>query len=171
MENLYALLAKTSRKWALIANAAALAVFGTAIAFFTIQIVSATGYGILDFEMGHSAERITEILGSYGQEGINSYAYIQVLDVVNPALYSLLTASLIFVCLRDSSWSWTVIFPFLTGLLDYSENVAIYQIVRAFPEIDSNVVWAANLLSLTKNVALLASFGALGYGVWTKFRN
>ena len=75
-------------------------VFGTILLTLGQLSDVSGGYGILDFEQGYSPDRVNEILGSYGPEGMSLYNRIQILDVFNPALYSLVAAALTYLLWR-----------------------------------------------------------------------
>lgn len=69
-------------------------VFGTILLMLTKLTAQTGGIGILDFEVCYTTERVAEVFGSYGAGGMTLYARIQLLDVFNPAIYSVLFASL-----------------------------------------------------------------------------
>ena len=74
------------------------------------------GYGILDFDRGYDGTRVTEVLGSYGAEGMALYARIQVLDLFNPALYALVAAVFTRLLWRRRGPDWLCLCRFWPGL-------------------------------------------------------
>ncbi len=141
------------------------AVFG-AILFTLSKLTTLTGgIGILDFDRGYTTERVAEVFGSYGVEGMALYSRIQVLDIFNPAIYSIIFASLLYLLWRTHRAAWVVFLPFLAGGLDYAENVTLFALSRAYPNLPSGLVSASSLLSIVKNVALFASIAALVVGL------
>ena len=129
------------------------------------------GNGILDFDRGYSRERVIEVFSSYGDTGMALYARIQALDLVNPAIYSLLFASLTFLLWRNRKAVWVVIIPLVAGLLDYIENLTLYLLAQSYPTISADLVSISSTLSIIKNVALFGAILVLTLGVIFWLRN
>ncbi len=161
MNSVYKMLDRTTSVRGMNILLVALAVVGGCIAYAVGQIQTLSGQGILDFETGHTRERVLEILGSYTPEAFQWYARIQLLDLVNPFLYSWLLASVIHLLVKDRRFTWLVIVPLGAGLLDYIENYYLYVCVSSFPDIDAGQVASANQLSLIKRGVLFAGIAAL----------
>ena len=145
-----------------------LVVFGT-ILFTLGQLGDVTGgYGILDFDRGYSADRVHEVLGSYGTEGMALNARIQILDLFNPALYSLILACLTFLLWNKRGQDWLVLVAFLGGLGDYMENVTLFLLAWSYPDVSEPLVRLSSTLSLIKNLLLPISALPLlvGVAVW-----
>lgn len=142
-----------------------LLVFG-AILMTVWQLSAASGgYGILDFDRGYTVDRVHEVLGSYGERGMVLYRRIQLLDLVNPALYALLLACLTHLLWRGAGPRWVALLPLLGGLGDYAENVTLFLIVSAYPDISTGLVALSSTLSLVKNGLLAVTVLALLAGV------
>lgn len=141
-----------------------LVVFGT-IVFILRQLVELTGFGILDFDRGYSFARVHQVLGSYGAEGMALYFRIQLLDLLNPALYSLLAAALTAMVWRGTGPSWLVLFPLLAGLGDYLENITLLMITFRYPDISEGLVTTSSTLSLLKNGLLVVGLIPLIVGI------
>ena len=108
------LIVRLAQTRAMIALAIVWAIVFGAILITMGQLAEATGgSGILDFEVGYSAERVAAILGSYGAEGMALYGRIQLLDLINPALYSLLLAAITHRLYRDTGPAWIALVPLL----------------------------------------------------------
>jgi len=148
------------------------AVFGTIIATLSNLTTLTGGIGILDFDRGYSVERVREVFDSYGEEGFALYGRIQLLDLVNPAIYSLIFASLIYLLWRDRGHRWVVVLPLAAGLLDYCENLTLFLLSNSYPEISSQLVTISSALSLIKNIALFGAIIALLIGLffWVRER-
>jgi len=146
----------------------ALSVLIFAMIFATLAQLSEVtgGYGILDFEMGYSVERVDEILGSYGSDGMALYRSIQLLDLINPAVYSLILAILVNLLWRGRGPKSVALLPVLGGIGDYLENITLFLIVRSYPVLNDDLIAVSSGLSYLKNA--LASVGgvALIAGVW-----
>lgn len=145
-----------------------LVVFGT-ILFTLSQLGEVTGgHGILDFDRGYSVNRVSEVLGSYGPEGMALNARIQFLDLFNPALYSLILACLTFLLWNGRRQDWLVLVAFLGGLADYMENVTLFLLAWSYPDVSEPLVRLSSTLSLIKNLLLPISALPLlvGIAVW-----
>ena len=145
-------------------------VFGTIIMTLSSLTALTGGIGILDFDRGYSVERVREVFDSYGTEGFALYGRIQLLDLLNPAIYSLIFASLIYLLWKIRGHRWIVIFPIAAGLLDYCENLTLFFLSRSYPEISSQLVIISSTLSLIKNVALFGTIIVMLIGLFTWFR-
>lgn len=166
MNSLTKILDRTATRIGLVVLIALYAIVFGMIIFTMSQLSEATsGAGIIDFERGYSASRVGEILGSYGPDGFALYGRIQLLDLINPALYSLIFASILHLMFRGGKASWVVILPLIAGMLDYLENVTIFLLIRSFPTISDGLVWASSTLSIAKNIALPAAVLALLVGI------
>ena len=108
------------------------------------------GYSILDFDFGYSEERVLEVLGSYGEEGMALYGRIQLLDILNPAIYSLFFASILYLLFKKGGFAWVVILPLLAGALDYAENITLYILSSSYPDISGTIVSLSSSLSIVK---------------------
>ena len=126
-------------------------VFGTILVTLGQLTEVSGGYGILDFERGYDMARVYEVLGSYGAEGMRLNTRIQLLDLINPALYSLVAAVFTRMLWRERGPSWVCLMPFLAGLGDYAENVTLFLLARSFPDISETLVSVSSTLSLVKN--------------------
>ena len=146
-------------------------VFGAILLTLTDLTAHTRGIGILDFDIGYSVERVAEVFGAYGEPGIALYGRIQLLDILNPALYTLIFAIVLNVLWQVRA-AWVVLLPLLAGLLDYAENITLALLARSFPELSSGLVGFSSTLSLVKNAALYASIAVLivGLALWARDR-
>jgi len=143
-------------------------VFGAIVYNLSKLTTLTNGYGILDFDRGYSRERVLEVFGSYGNEGMAIYSQIQLLDIVNPAVYSLFFASILYLLWRQKKAVWVVIIPLIAAALDYLENLTLFLLSRSYPDISEPLVLVSSTLSIIKNVALVAAVIALlvGMSLW-----
>ena len=146
-------------------------VFG-AIIFTLSQLQALSGHGILDFDRGYSVARVTEVLGSYGEVGMALYRRIQVLDLFNPALYSLILAVLTYLVWRGHGRPQLSLIALLGGVFDYLENITLFLISISFPDTSIFLVGISSTLSLIKNGVLVVSVLPLLFGMllWVKNR-
>ncbi len=145
-------------------------VFGMIIATLSRLTALTGGIGILDFDQGYSAERVRQVFDSYGEQGFQLYGRIQLLDLANPALYSLIFACLIYLLWKNRSAVWMAVLPLAAGALDYSENLTLFLLARSYPNISDGLVGVSSTLSLVKNVALFASIAVLVIGLVLRAR-
>lgn len=147
-------------------------IFGSIIITLSEMTVLTGGIGILDFDLGYSVERVREVFGSYGAEGFALYTRIQLLDLLNPAIYSLIFACIIYLLWNTHQHIWVALIPLVAGLLDYVENLTLFLLARDFPEVSSRLVSVSSALSLMKNMALFAAIAALLIGLimWCRER-
>ena len=140
-------------------------VFG-AILISLNQLTTITGgYGILDFDRGYSASRVAEVFGSYGDEGFRLYGRIQALDLLNPALYSLITAIVTYLLWRGRGRDWLCLMPLLGGLGDYAENITLFWMTRSHPDIPDTLVSVSSFLNLLKTGLLFVGLSPLIAGL------
>lgn len=155
MKQLYFALEASTSRWGFGLVIVLITLVGGTIGYTVGQIESISGQGILDFEFGHSTERIHEVLSAYGSNGMALYQRVQLLDLLNPLIYSWFTAMLIDLLLRGTKWRWLVIFALMPGMFDYAENYYLYQFVINYPAVDAGQVAVADVLSLVKQGALM----------------
>mgnify|MGYP000451097289 CR=1 FL=1 len=172
MKFIYAVLDRTTTKLGFALLMGFLLIVMGAVIYSVSQIQQISGNGILDFELGHTAERVQEVLGSYGEDGMQWYSRVQLLDVFNPLFYTLVFMSVIHKLVRQTRHAWLAILPIFAGLLDYLENILLVKFVRDFPNIDADSVAIANALSLMKRGALAIAIAGLAVAIifWLKQR-
>ena len=175
MSKLLTLISKLAKKRAFFLLLAAYAfVFGT-ILFTIVQITQASGgSGILDFERGYTHTKVMEVLSSYGERGMQLYARIQWLDLLNPALYSLVLAVVAHKILQGRGPIWLPVLALLGGVGDYLENITLFLITRSFPDVSESLVEVSTGLSWLKNglmaVSGLSLIVAVIIWLWRRFR-
>jgi len=130
------------------------------------------GIGILDFDRGYDKLRVMDVLNSYGPEGMSLYARIQILDLINPALYTILLAAILYILWQRRSMILVVIPALFAGGLDYSENFTLFLLVQSYPEIPELLILISSSLSIAKNIAMLIAVITLliGMVIWTRAR-
>lgn len=123
------------------------------------------GFGILDFDQGYTRERVTEVLGSYGERGFSLYGRIQLLDIFNPALYSLIAAVFTYILWKGRGVDWLCLAPLLGGIVDYTENVTLFLLARGYPDVSDDLIALSSTLSLIKNALLVVGLLPLLVGL------
>ena len=145
-----------------------LVVFG-AILVTVWQLTEVSGgFGVLDFDQGYTTERVAEVFGSYGEHGFSLYRRIQILDIFNPAFYSLIAAVLTYMLWKGRGVDWLSLAPLLGGIGDYAENVTLFLLAREFPDVSDGLVSISSALSLIKNGLLVLGLLPLfvGLALW-----
>ena len=170
MRFVYSVLDRTTTKIGITVLMALFLIVMGSVMYSVSQIQQVSGNGILDFELGHSSRRIEEILGSYGEDGMQWYRRVQLLDILNPLFYTLVLMSLVHVLVRRTRHAWLVILPVFAGLLDYIENIFLFGFVRDFPNLVPGSVEVANAVSLIKYGAILIAIAGLILAIIFWFR-
>lgn len=109
-----------------------------------------TGQKLLDFG-GFDEYSINNILSSYGDEGINFYNQIQIVDFFAPVFFGLLLSLISFrlLYLIKGKYYFIGYFPLLLTVFDLVENGIIYSILKTYPEkINPNI--ANTLLTISE---------------------
>ena len=132
---------------------------GLAIALNVLELMRVSGgYGLLDFEFGYDAPRVAETFDAYGKAGMALFWRVQLLDLLNPALYALLGAALIYWLRQGSRWAWLALGA---AALDYAENAVLAMLASGLPDVDAGLVGLGNVLSLAKHGVLGLSGGVV----------
>ena len=107
---------------------------------------------------GYTAEHAISLLNAIGPEGRDLYLSLQLpLDFIYPGLF-ILSYSLLFAWLLKKNYSleskayYALYLPILAGLFDYTENVLIIIMLKAYPDLSSGLVTAASLATIIKSV-------------------
>ena len=110
----------------------------------------------LDLFFSYSPAEAYAIISSYGEDGRNAYAWVELtLDIAYPAIYSLLLSiALNFVCrasLRPQSPFRLLRFlPFVVAAIDVLENLAIVSLLAEYPRRIDALAAAASLFTSAK---------------------
>ena len=126
------------------------------------------GMPILDFEPGYDLARVREVFTAYGFEGMVLYRRIQALDLINPALYTLLAAAL--TAMLWPGRPWVALLPLLAALGDYAENITLTLLARGFPDLPEGLVAVSSTLSLVKLALMAVGFAPLLIGLVLRLR-
>ena len=134
-------------------------IIGIGIVVNVIKLLELSdGRIIIDFLVGYSAEDIKTTLASYGTKGMAIYKDILFMDVLNPAIYGLVVANLLYLFLKNTKHQYLVIVPFIVSILDYIENVFIFIFLKDYPMISDSLVGIASSVSIAKHSCMYAMF-------------
>jgi len=149
------ILEKTSTRTGLISLFVCQLIVGGILGTTLAKLSNATGgYGILDFEVGYTVEKVNELFSSYGTVGIELYKQVHVIDLFNPLIYSLLFSSLLYIFFKESEYAWLAYLGFLCGGLDYLENIFLFNMLNAYPNINSYMIGLSSTVSIIKHSVL-----------------
>ncbi|MBK9272338.1 MAG: hypothetical protein IPM48_12155 [Saprospiraceae bacterium] len=125
--------------------------------------------GVIDLTFGYSPQRALDMVAAYGDEGRAFYARTEyTADLVYPLVYAFLF-SIVFVLLyRNSAQPWMILLPFLTLLLDYSENVFIVSLLTNYPLQSMQSAIFCEIFKLLKWVCFVFIIGLVLFGLLRK---
>lgn len=160
------LLEKTSKRSNLIILTILSASCYAGVIYFMSSISKVSGgRGVLDFEFGYTPEFVHQLFMEYGERGIALYQSLLTIDLLNPLLYSLVLASLIYIFYKNTNYQFLYILAFLTALFDYLENIFLWQMSTQFPDISAIVINTGNYLSIIKRIVMIVTIIAFWVGL------
>jgi len=127
----------------------------------------------LDMSNGYSPAQAYQLIASYGPQGRQNYAIIEVtLDLVYPFVSALLFGLLILYSfqrgLPNQKWAyWLAFLPFAVMASDYLENICVLILLLEYPRELDAVARIASFFTTAKLV--LSPFELLfilGFGGW-----
>jgi hypothetical protein len=138
----------------------------------------------LDLQSSYSPERAYQLIESYGEEGRQHYALIELtLDLIYPILSALFFSTLTIFFFRrvfplNSFWQKLPLLGPIVMIVDYLENTSIVTMLLNYPSRLDLVAQAANLFTVAKFalsglelILILVGFiGWVGKTVYTQVR-
>jgi hypothetical protein len=138
----------------------------------------------LDLQSSYSPEKAYQLITSYGEEGRQYYALIELtLDVIYPLLNALFFSSLTIYFFRrtfplESFWQKLPLLALVVMAVDYVENTGIVIMLLNYPRRLDIVAQATNLFTVAKfalswvelALALIGLIGWLGKMVYNAIR-
>ena len=131
------------------------------ILFYSIPkvVTSAPEMKLFDVSpSGYTTEYAISLLNAIGPEGRDLYLSLQLpLDFIYPGLF-IISYSLLFAWLLKKSYDlkskvyYALYLPIFAGLFDYTENVLVIMMLKAYPDLGSGLVIAASLATIIKSV-------------------
>jgi len=121
----------------------------------------------LDLYFSYSPDQAYEYLGGLGAKGRIAYARMELTtDLLFPLVYSLaLTVALVIATRRvlppDSRLQYLRFFPFLIVFADWSENMSLVVLIRAFPDRFDAIATAASFFTSLKWTFIILAIMAL----------
>lgn len=116
----------------------------------------AHGMDILDMKpTGYSLDYIYTLFNALGEEGRLFYLNVQLpVDFIYPLLFGI--TGWLTIRYLAKHWSskfikWFSFFPALAGLMDYSENISIIQLLHSYPELNPIQAMVTSIFSVLKS--------------------
>ena len=135
----------------------------------------------LDLVNGYTSTRAYELISSYGEQGRQTYAIIEItLDLIYPLvtglLFSLLTLYSFQHGFPNQKWThWLALLPFTVMIFDFLENTSILILLLEYPRQLSGLASIASFFTTAKYtlspLQLISVIGFLGWlvrVVWKK---
>ena len=159
--------------WVAIAATVAFVLFVALVLPAQPQIETVDGAEVSspDLSLWYTAEQLYETAEAYGPEGRDAYVRARItFDVLWPLVYVAFlatTLSWVYRARGDTSGFWrrANLLPVAAGLLDYAENVCTATVMFRYPLQTPLLDSLAAVFTVSKWLALTASFGALLVGV------
>jgi hypothetical protein len=107
---------------------------------------------------GYTAEYAISLLNAIGPEGRDLYLSLQLpLDFIYPGLF-IFSYSFLFSWLLKKNHGlaskvfYALYIPILAGLFDYTENILVVRMLRAYPTLNSTLVTIASSVTIIKSI-------------------
>lgn len=136
----------------------------------------------LDIQSSYSPEKAYQLISSYGEQGRQYYALIELtLDLIYPILAALMFSTLTIYFFRrvfplNSFWQKLPLLGPIVMIVDYLENASIVMMLLSYPRRLDIVAQAANVFTVTKSILtwpeliliLIGLLGWVGKTIYTK---
>lgn len=135
-----------------------------------INTLSGKVLGPIDLTMGFTPDRTLQMVEQYGQAARDYYATVEMtIDVIYPLVYTCLFAvilSLLYYRKSYRPFAHVNVFPFVTLILDYLENITIVSLLKSYPDQSMTVATFCEIFKMLKwftfaVTALLVIYGLL----------
>ncbi len=116
-----------------------------------------------DTRLTYSVTEITDVFNTLGQEGLNVWAQVHILDFLFPLTYMFALAFGTNMELRrlypnNAHARKLVLIPLLAGISDYVENILVLTQIAAYPSLSGPVIMIASAITSLKWILLGVSF-------------
>lgn len=126
------------------------------------ELKTATGYGIMEFELAWTAEMIQTIFAAWGQAGMQKQVLVNVLDYLYMPAYAFFIGGMILIVARNAEGKLQkislimVLTPFVAAGFDVVENINLLLMLFDPAYITMGSPFAASLCASIKFTFLLA---------------
>ena len=131
----------------------------------------------LDTLSSYTPDKAFQLISSYGEQGRQYYAVIEVtLDLVYPLVTALMFSLIVFYTFKRAfpSHSWTLylsLAPYIALVADYLENVCIVSMLLMYPRESALLAQISNFFTIVKfsfaPLQLLFVVGLIGWLIQT----
>ncbi|WP_041343347.1 hypothetical protein [Runella slithyformis] len=124
----------------------------------------------IDLTMGFTPDRTLQMVEQYGPAARDYYATVEMtIDVIYPLVYTCLFAvilSLLYYRKSYRPFALVNVFPLVTLLFDYLENITIVTLLKSYPDMSMTVATFCEIFKMLKwftfaVTALLVIYGLL----------
>ncbi|CAA6799550.1 MAG: Unknown protein [uncultured Aureispira sp.] len=126
---------------------------------------------ILDTMLNYSQEEAYEQIKAYGETGRTVCVFTTlILDSLFPLFYGSFMSLILVFLFQATQYRMLIIMPLLILLVDYVENTHLAFLVINFPEELPDVVYWANLVTITKWTLVGLVLMAISFGFFLRNR-
>lgn len=119
-----------------------------------INTLSGKTLGPIDLTMGFTPARTLQMVEQYGEAARDYYATVEMtIDVIYPLVYTCLFAvvlSLLYYRKSYRPFALVNVFPFVTLLFDYLENITIVTMLKNYPDQSMTVASLCEIFKMLK---------------------
>ncbi len=136
----------------------------------TINQLAGKPVGVIDLTFGYNPARTLQMVTDYSPAARTYYARTELtLDAVYPLVYSFLFAVILTLLFRneaDRPFRWVTLLPFVSGLFDYFENVAIVGLLTTYPAQSPTLAVLCEVAKIAKWLSFGLVIILIGYGLF-----
>lgn len=109
----------------------------------------------LDLHFGYDLSLVNMLFSAYGERGRTIYGWDLLIDTIFPALFSLAVMLVLFLAFQSRSWRIALIIAPLTFfVVDVIENVFLFSMILAYPNISEDLVTISSFSTQLKLTAV-----------------
>lgn len=133
-----------------------------------MNTLSGKTLGPIDLTIGFTPSRTLQMVEEYGEAARAFYATIEMTtDVVYPIVYSCLFAvilSLLYYRKSYAPFAYVNLFPFVSLVFDYLENITIITMLQSYPEQSMTVASFCEIFKMLKWFSFVVTVLLIIYG-------
>lgn len=134
-----------------------------------INTLSGKVLGPIDLTMGFTPDRTLQMVDQYGQAAREYYATVEMtIDVIYPLVYTCLFAvilSLLYYRKSYRPFALVNVFPFVTLVFDYLENITIVTMLKSHPDQSMTVASFCEIFKMLKWFTFVVTVLLVVYGL------
>ncbi len=125
--------------------------------------------GPIDLTIGFTPSRTLQMVQEYGDAARAFYAMIEMTtDVIYPIVYSFLfavTLSLLYYRKSYAPFAYVNLFPFISLVFDYLENLTIVTMLKSYPEQSMTLASFCEIFKMIKWFSVVVTVLLIIYGL------